>query len=174
MSKIDWSKAPEWADRALKRSDRFEWIFGNNKKMQAVGGKIVNYGEGGHYSLDEFEFMEMRPDAWKEGEERMKAIGPNGNDGLHYEEVSKPDLVEHDNNNKYSRKIKTILVDGIDHIIYVDVYDVLTAFNVTNPAMAHAIKKMLAPGQRGAKDTIQDMNEAIQSIKRAIDLEQAL
>jgi hypothetical protein len=37
--------------------------------------------------------------------------------------------------------------------------------------MAHAIKKMLAPGQRGAKDTIQDMKEAIQSIERAIELE---
>lgn len=92
----------------------------------------------------------------------------------HYEELNPSDLVEHDNNNKYSRKIKTILADGVDHVIYVDVYDVLTAFSVTNPAMAHAIKKMLAPGQRGAKDTIQDMSEAMQSIKRAIELEQAL
>lgn len=85
--------------------------------------------------------------------------------------MDKPDLISHFNSNKYSREIKTIIIDGIDHVIYVDVYDVLKAFNVANPAMAHAIKKMLAPGQRGAKDTIQDMKEAIQSIERAIELE---
>jgi len=53
----------------------------------------------------------------------------------------------------------------------VDVYDVLVAFNVTNPAMAHAIKKMLVPGKRGVKSVKQDMQEAIASIKRAIELE---
>jgi len=30
---------------------------------------------------------------------------------------------------------------------------------------------MLAPGQRGAKGTIQDMREAVESIERAIELE---
>jgi len=30
---------------------------------------------------------------------------------------------------------------------------------------------MLAPGKRGAKDVVQDMQEAIQSIERAIELE---
>jgi hypothetical protein len=35
MSEVDWSKAPEWADRALKRSDRFQWIFGDNEKFLA-------------------------------------------------------------------------------------------------------------------------------------------
>lgn len=53
----------------------------------------------------------------------------------------------------------------------IDVYDVLVAFNVTCPAMAHAIKKMLMAGQRGAKDSIQDKEEAIASIKRSIKLE---
>lgn len=53
----------------------------------------------------------------------------------------------------------------------VDVYDVLMAFGVTNPATQHAIKKLLMPGQRGAKDTVQDLNEARQSIERAIQIE---
>lgn len=53
----------------------------------------------------------------------------------------------------------------------VDVYDVLVAFNVTCPAMQHAIKKCLAPGQRGAKDSVQDKREAIASIERSIELE---
>lgn len=63
---------------------------------------------------------------------------------------------------KYDRQIKP----GV----FVDVYDVLLAFDVTCPAMQHAIKKCLAPGKRGYKNTTQDKNEAIASIKRSIEL----
>jgi hypothetical protein len=63
---------------------------------------------------------------------------------------------------KYSRRI------GND---VVDVYDVLMAFNVTNPATQHAIKKLLMPGNRGHKDKLTDLKEAHQSIARAIELE---
>ena len=55
--------------------------------------------------------------------------------------------------------------------VYVDVYDILKAYNITNPADQHAVKKMLMPGQRGHKDGIKDREEAIQSLKRAIELE---
>lgn len=54
----------------------------------------------------------------------------------------------------------------------VDVYDVLVAYNVTCPAIAHAIKKCLMPGQRGDKDTVQDLKEAIQALERAVLLEE--
>ena len=63
---------------------------------------------------------------------------------------------------KYSRRIGKEVVD---------VYDVLMAFNVTNPATQHAIKKLLTPGNRGRKDKITDLKEAYQSIARAIELE---
>lgn len=63
---------------------------------------------------------------------------------------------------KYHKRIRTETVD---------VYDVLTAYGVTCPAVAHAVKKLLMPGQRGAKDRLQDLNEAKQSIERAIELE---
>ena len=53
----------------------------------------------------------------------------------------------------------------------VDVYNVLEAFEVTNPATAHAVKKLLACGQRGYKDIQQDLQEAIDSLKRAKELE---
>lgn len=52
-----------------------------------------------------------------------------------------------------------------------DVYDVLKAFDVRNPAIQHAIKKLLMPGKRGHKDKLQDLLEAKQSIVRAINLE---
>lgn len=52
-----------------------------------------------------------------------------------------------------------------------DIYDVLHAFNVANPAVQHALKKLLCPGQRGAKGVLQDLEEARKSIVRAIELE---
>lgn len=63
--------------------------------------------------------------------------------------------------NKYQRTVPTTTID---------VYDVLTAFNVTCPATAHAIKKLLMAGERGHKDKVQDLKEAKQSIERAIEL----
>ncbi|CAB4241226.1 hypothetical protein UFOVP67_7 [uncultured Caudovirales phage] len=52
----------------------------------------------------------------------------------------------------------------------VDVYDVLRLFNVTDPCLQHAIKKLLCPGQRvGGKSFKQDLEEAKDSIVRAID-----
>jgi len=63
--------------------------------------------------------------------------------------------------NKYNKPCKGITID---------VYDVLKAFDVTCPAMQHAIKKCLMAGKRGAKDATQDMNEAIQSIERSKEL----
>lgn len=65
--------------------------------------------------------------------------------------------------NKYQREIKPGVM--------VDVYDVLRAFNVTCPAMAHAVKKCLAPGQRGVKDALQDKREAVESINRSMQMD---
>jgi len=49
------------------------------------------------------------------------------------------------------------------------VYDVLRAFEVTSPAIQHAVKKLLMPGIRGHKDQLQDVQEAAQSIQREIE-----
>jgi hypothetical protein len=53
----------------------------------------------------------------------------------------------------------------------IDVYDVLVAYDVTNPAIQHAIKKLLMPGLRGHKNVLSDLREAQNSIKRAIEIE---
>lgn len=65
---------------------------------------------------------------------------------------------------KYNRPCKGITLD---------VYDVLQAFSVINPATQHAIKKLLCAGLRGHKDKMQDLTEALKSIERAIELEKA-
>lgn len=65
---------------------------------------------------------------------------------------------------KYHREIKP----GV----WVDVYDVIQAFGVTNGALQHLIKKALAAGQRGHKTLDQDLDDIIASAKRAKELEQ--
>ena len=72
--------------------------------------------------------------------------------------------------NKYTRYIPTL--DG--RKVPVDVYCVLAAFPTGSSAVDHAVKKLLAPGQRGHKDRIQDLKEARDSLTRAIELEEAV
>ena len=71
---------------------------------------------------------------------------------------------------KYVKKISQSLHENGSNAIEIDVYDVLTAFNVTCPAIQHAVKKLLCPGQRGTKDAMQDLCEAKFSVHRAIQL----
>jgi hypothetical protein len=151
----NWPDGAEvYTDGSFKKwIDAKEFILSNGEWFEATESwDIVMYESAGC----KVTMRPQDPDKWKEGEERMNVVQQNGNDGEHYEELEA-------NKNKYQREVK----EGV----FVDVYDVLKAFNVVNPAMSHAIKKMLAPGQRGAKDVIQDMKEAIQSIERAIELE---
>jgi hypothetical protein len=76
--------------------------------------------------------------------------------------------------NKYQRRI--IGFDGvpIDESVHgevevtIDVYDVLQAFNVTNPATAHAIKKLLVAGGRGYKDVQHDVRKGLQAMFNAM------
>lgn len=69
--------------------------------------------------------------------------------------------------NKYTRTIRNEAGESIE----VDIYDVLEAFSVHCPAIAHAVKKQLAPGQRGVKTSKEDIVEAVQSLNRAVHLE---
>ena len=63
--------------------------------------------------------------------------------------------------NKYQRTVPTTTID---------VYDVLNAYEVDSHAVGHAIKKLLMAGQRGHKDRLQDLREAVQAIEREIDM----
>lgn len=55
----------------------------------------------------------------------------------------------------------------------VDVYRVLTAFNVVSPPIQHGIKKLLCAGIRGKGSEVQDLKEARDCISaRLLELEQ--
>ena len=55
------------------------------------------------------------------------------------------------------------------HLDAVDVYRVLELFEVTDPCLQHAIKKLLCAGGRGAKDMEQDVQEAMDTLERYQD-----
>jgi len=71
-----------------------------------------------------------------------------------------------------SKYDKTIYASDGSERLLVDVYSVLEAFEVTNPAIQHAIKKLLKPGTRGTKGIVQDLKEAALSIDRAVVMEE--
>ncbi len=48
----------------------------------------------------------------------------------------------------------------------IDVYRILQMFEVSDPCIQHALKKVLAAGKRGAKDTEKDVQEAIDALLR--------
>lgn len=60
----------------------------------------------------------------------------------------------------------------VSHLETIDVYRVLQLFNVTDPCLQHAIKKLLVAGGRGAgKDVSRDIQEAIDSLLRVQEME---
>ena len=54
-------------------------------------------------------------------------------------------------------------VSGVDAI---DLYHVARLYDITDPALFHAFKKIACAGKRGAKDQAQDVQEAIDALKR--------
>jgi len=64
--------------------------------------------------------------------------------------------------NKYMREVKP----GV----WVDVYDILRAWEVTDPCLQHLLKKALQPGKRHHKDLKEDLEDILTSAKRAVEL----
>ena len=112
--------------------------------------------------MNSFVSGEPRPQQWPETDERISAIAQNGNDGLHY---NAPERTTSDESAKPKSKYHRI-IKGVE----IDLYDVLKAYGVTCPALAHAIKKAMLPGARHAKSFEQDIDEAITSLERAKEL----
>ncbi len=70
--------------------------------------------------------------------------------------------------NKYHRKIRGLAAHGGGEVT-IDVYAVITAYEVVSPGVQHAIKKLLCSGIRGKGSAVQDLTESIDAIKRAIE-----
>lgn len=54
----------------------------------------------------------------------------------------------------------------VSHLQTLDIYRVCQLYDVTDPCIQHAVKKLLCAGQRGAKTEVQDVQEAIDTLTR--------
>ena len=68
--------------------------------------------------------------------------------------------------NKYIRTIRSCINNDT---IQVDCYAIINACEIKDPAIQHALKKLLYSGIRGKGDLIQDLTEAQDAISRAIE-----
>lgn len=59
----------------------------------------------------------------------------------------------------------------VSHLKKIDVYRVIDLWEITDPALQHALKKVLAAGKRGAKNQLQDVAEAVDSLVRFQDMQ---
>ncbi len=75
--------------------------------------------------------------------------------------------------NPYLRQV--VVTNGPDagKTFVVDIYDVVSAFKLTNVGQIQAVKKLLRGG-RTDKDLIRDLEEAVASATRAIQIEKGL
>ncbi|RKQ97105.1 hypothetical protein C7446_2524 [Kushneria sinocarnis] len=163
IGKPSWDDAPDDA-RILVQHDDGGWLFGTFLSAyphhdsggwigEGAGmwlrGMCPGYVPAGH---DWTQTLEVRPELRNEDEDDAFAHVQRDIDRRNAKLAS-----------KYHREI----APGV----YVDVYDVLTAWQVTNPALQHLIKKALCPGGRGHKTKAEDLNEIIASAKRAKEIE---
>lgn len=58
----------------------------------------------------------------------------------------------------------------VRHLEYIDVYRVCDLFNVTDPCLQHALKKLLVAGGRGHKNIDRDVQDVIDSCVRWQDM----
>ena len=58
----------------------------------------------------------------------------------------------------------------VSNLKHIDVYRVLILFGVTDPCLQHATKKLLCAGNRGVKDELKDVQEAIASLTRYLEI----
>ena len=59
---------------------------------------------------------------------------------------------------------------SVSHLETVDVYRVLSLFQVNDACIHHAIKKLLCAGDRGDKSMIKDITEARDSLNRHLEM----
>ena len=77
-------------------------------------------------------------------------------------------MIYYNNNNSY---IDNPYIVDISKYNKLDIYRILKLYEVSDPCLQHAIKKLLCAGKRGLKPQTQDINEAIQSLQRFLEMQ---
>lgn len=58
----------------------------------------------------------------------------------------------------------------VSHLQSIDIYRVLSLYEVTDPCLQHATKKLLCAGRRGTKTSEQDVREAVDTLNRYLQM----
>lgn len=159
QNKQSWNDAPEWAD----------WLAQDTAGLDGIGAwwwyrtKPTNgdrtWSSKGHSSSPAPKRGEVLGD-WRDTlEKRPEQVEFEPFVSVEDAATAKQPAIT------ASKYTKTI------HGVSVDVYDVLQAWGVSNPALQHLIKKALQCGLRGHKDNAQDLQDIIDSAIRAKELE---
>lgn len=77
-------------------------------------------------------------------------------------------MLYYNNNNPY---IDNPYIVDISKYNKLDIYRILKLYDVCDPCLQHSIKKLLCAGKRGVKNQTQDINEAILSLKRFLEMQ---
>lgn len=77
-------------------------------------------------------------------------------------------MLYYNNNNSY---IDNPYIVDISKYNKLDIYRILKLYEVSDPCLQHAIKKLLCAGKRGVKNQTQDINEAMQSLQRFLEMQ---
>lgn len=153
QNKPSWKDAPEWGEWLAQDSyGCWGWY-----QIRPVTLSLNWFAHSGYYSInspgnsilgDWRDTLEQRPE-----QDDFAPFVRVGDAATSKQQAITP--------SKYTKTI---------HGVSVDVYDVLQAWGVSNPALQHLIKKALQCGQRGHKDNAQDLQDIIDSAIRAKEL----
>lgn len=193
-SNAGWVTKEQWLARRAELQNKPSW-GGHEFAVIAQGGNGYWYGSNvseekfGHEELfcitgtgwnyicdgivlgDWRDTLEKRPDMYKKKKEidTSSECVHKTEESVHISELEMLAKVSHLISDKRHRITPSEYTKTI-HGVSVDVYDVLQAWGVSNPALQHLIKKALQCGQRGHKDNAQDLQDIIDSAIRAKEL----
>lgn len=71
----------------------------------------------------------------------------------------------------YHRDLQLTEEDKARGYVTIDMYLLMDLFEVSDHAVGHAIKKLFCPGARGAKTKQQDIEEAVWSLQRYLEIQ---
>ena len=179
QNKPSWKGAPEWAEWLAQDAHGDWWWHRETPKTKisefdSIGAKESNTGE---VLGDWRDTLEKRPadmseqavtSRLKEATDNVLAAVPElMTEKYKFEPFVSLEDAETAKQQSITPSKYTKTIRGVS----VDVYDVLQAWGVSNPALQHLIKKALQCGQRGHKDNTQDLQDIIDSAIRAKELE---
>lgn len=161
------------------QNDSFEVELRDGTKLKnyrqnwdwAMEGRLAMGVDCPYKGQDVIAWRYILPDAWN----KTGPLTAEDFDGV-VMELPKVGIQKYPEDNrltKYQRLIRGKDIDGHVASVVVDVYDVLTAWEVQNQALGHMIKKALQPGERGHKSLEDDLKDIIASAQRALEIEQS-